>query len=54
MKAVYEIVVGEGVGKGRGGEILLPLGDDMVSRVEGARKFLGMLRGVLGLMGDAV
>ncbi len=41
MKAFHEVMVGEGVGKGREGEMLLPLWDGMVSRVEGAREFLG-------------
>ncbi len=34
MKAVYEVVVGEGVGKGRGGEKLLPLGRDITPRLK--------------------
>ncbi|KAK2731569.1 hypothetical protein FQN55_004642 [Onygenales sp. PD_40] len=40
MKAVYEVIVGEGVGEGRQAERFLPLGSDMVSRVEGVREYL--------------
>jgi NAD(P)-dependent dehydrogenase (short-subunit alcohol dehydrogenase family) len=34
MKAVYEVVVGEGVGAGREGEKFLPLGRDLAARVK--------------------
>ena len=34
MKAVYEVVVGEGVGKGREGERFLPLGRDLTARLQ--------------------
>ena len=34
MKAVYEVVVGEGVGKGRENERFLPLGRDIIARVK--------------------
>ncbi|KAI4126887.1 MAG: hypothetical protein LQ338_003501 [Usnochroma carphineum] len=34
MKAVYEVVVGEGAGAGREAERLLPLGSDMTARVK--------------------
>ncbi|MCJ1386376.1 hypothetical protein MMC17_009502 [Xylographa soralifera] len=34
MKAVYDVVVGEGVGKGREGERFLPLGRDLAARVK--------------------
>jgi hypothetical protein len=33
-KAMYEVVVGEGVGAGRESEEFLPLGRDMIPRVE--------------------
>jgi hypothetical protein len=33
-KAIYEVLVGEGVGAGREGERFLPLGRDMIPRVE--------------------
>jgi hypothetical protein len=33
-KAIYEVVVGEGVGTGRESERFLPLGRDMIPRVE--------------------
>lgn len=34
MNAVYDVVTGEGVGAGREGERLLPLGRDMTARVK--------------------
>ncbi|KAL2166078.1 hypothetical protein VTG60DRAFT_3312 [Thermothelomyces hinnuleus] len=34
MKAVYEVVVGEGVGAGREAERLLPLGRDLAARIK--------------------
>ena len=40
MKAVYEVVVGEGIGAGREAERLLPLGTDMVARVKAVRESL--------------
>jgi hypothetical protein len=49
MKAVCEVVVGEGVGKGREGERLLPWGNEMVSRLEGAREYLRRGLEVLGM-----
>ena len=33
-KAVYEVVMGEGIGKGREGERILPLGRDLAARVK--------------------
>jgi hypothetical protein len=33
-KAIYEVVVGEGVGVGRENEEFLPLGRDMIPRIE--------------------
>jgi hypothetical protein len=38
MKAVYEVVVGEGVGKGREAETMLPLGRDLAKRIEHVRE----------------
>ncbi|KAF2488478.1 putative short-chain oxidoreductase [Lophium mytilinum] len=40
MKAVYEVVVGQGVGEGRETEKLLLLGSDMVARATGVREQL--------------
>lgn len=40
MRAVYDIVVGEGVGEGKEKELFLPLGSDMVKRVEVLRDHL--------------
>jgi hypothetical protein len=34
MKAVYEVIVGEGIGVGREGERVLPLGRDEAVRVQ--------------------
>ena len=34
VKAIYEVVMGEGVGKGREGETFLPLGRDLAERVK--------------------
>lgn len=36
-KAIYEVVVGEGVGKGKGSELFLPLGREMEARVKLSR-----------------
>lgn len=33
-KAIYEVVMGEGVGKGKDSELFLPLGRDMEARVK--------------------
>jgi hypothetical protein len=38
MKAVYEVVMGEGVGKGREAETMLPLGRDLAKRIEHVRE----------------
>lgn len=40
MQAVYEVVVGEGRGNGKGDESLLILGNDMVARVGVAKAHL--------------
>ncbi|KAI1775753.1 putative short-chain oxidoreductase [Hypoxylon cercidicola] len=41
MKAVYEVVVGEGVGAGREAEQLLPLGFDMIARFKDVQESFG-------------
>ncbi|KAF2812099.1 NAD(P)-binding protein [Mytilinidion resinicola] len=48
MKAVYEVVVGEGIGEGREAEKLLLLGSDMMKRTEGVREQLGHALEVFG------
>lgn len=48
MKAVYEVVVGEGVGAGREAEPLLPLGFDMVARFKDAQESFGHAVEVFG------
>lgn len=40
MKAVYEVVVGEGAGTGREAERFLPLGTDMTTRVKVVQDYL--------------
>ncbi|KAI1211615.1 putative short-chain oxidoreductase [Annulohypoxylon truncatum] len=48
MKALYEVIVGEGVGKGREAERLLPLGQDMTVRVKTVQDYLGHALEVFG------
>ena len=48
MKAVYEVVVGEGVGAGREAEKLIPLGTDMTDRVKTVQGYLGHALEVFG------
>lgn len=40
MKAVYEVVAGEGAGAGRDAEQFLPLGTDMTLRVKKVQEYL--------------
>lgn len=40
MRAVYEVVIGEGAGKGHEDELFLPMGSDMVTRVGLATDFM--------------
>ena len=48
MKAVYEVVVGEGVGTGKEGERSLPLGRDMTERIRGVQAYLARALEVWG------
>lgn len=48
MKAVYDVVVGDGSGKGHEAEGLLPLGSDMTVRVKGVRDDLNHSLEVFG------
>lgn len=48
MKAVYEVVVGEGAGAGREAERFLPLGSDMTPRVKGVQDYLAHSLEVFG------
>ncbi|KAI0885455.1 putative short-chain oxidoreductase [Annulohypoxylon maeteangense] len=48
MKALYEVVIGEGVGKGHEAESLLPLGQDMTVRVKTVQEYLGHALEVFG------
>lgn len=54
MKALYEVVVGEGVGKGHEAERLLPLGQDMTLRIKGVQDYLGHALEVFGEVCDNV
>ena len=54
MKALYEVVVGEGVGEGREAERLLLLGPDMTVRAKGVRDYLGHALEVFGEVADGV
>lgn len=49
MKALFEVIVGEGVGAGRESEPLLIMGSDMVPRAEGV---VGALERSLEVFGE--
>ncbi|KAF7166348.1 hypothetical protein CNMCM5623_000053 [Aspergillus felis] len=48
MQALYQVVVGEGVGEGHETEKLLPLGSDMTPRLKGVQDYLGHALDVFG------
>lgn len=48
MKAVYEVVVGEGVGAGREAERLLPLGRDLAARIKTVQDYYAHAMEVFG------
>ncbi|KAM0249833.1 hypothetical protein ACHAQJ_008901 [Trichoderma viride] len=48
MKAVYEVVVGEGIGKNREAERALPLGRDLAARVQIVQDYLSHSMEVFG------
>ncbi|KAI1416223.1 putative short-chain oxidoreductase [Hypoxylon sp. FL1857] len=54
MKVLYEVVVGEGVGKGHEAERLLPLGQDMTVRIKTVRDYLEHALEVFGEACDSV
>ena len=54
MKAVYEVVVGEGVGAGREEERFLLLGSDMVARAKLARDYFEHGLEVFGEVAESV
>ncbi|KAH8435090.1 uncharacterized protein LDX57_012719 [Aspergillus melleus] len=54
MKALYEVVVGEGVGEGHEVERLLLLGSDMPPRAEGVQEYLGHAVEVFGAVAKGV
>lgn len=47
-KAIYEVVVGEGVGAGKESELFLPLGRDMEARIKLVQDRLGHCWDVFG------
>ncbi|KAF4248174.1 hypothetical protein CNMCM8980_006293 [Aspergillus fumigatiaffinis] len=54
MQAVYEVVVGEGLGEGHETEKLLPLGSDMTPRLKGVQDYLGHALEVFGSVTNSV
>ncbi|OJJ95669.1 hypothetical protein ASPACDRAFT_54979 [Aspergillus aculeatus ATCC 16872] len=54
MQALYEVVVGEGVGEGHQNEKLLPLGSDMTPRVRGVQDYLSHALEVFGSVTNSV
>ncbi|KAI0144119.1 putative short-chain oxidoreductase [Hypoxylon sp. NC0597] len=54
MKVLYEVIVGEGIGKGHEAERLLPLGTDMTVRLKTVRDYLGHALEVFGKVCDSV
>ena len=54
MRAVYDVVVGEGVGVGHEAEKLLPLGTDMTARVKVVRDYLAHAQEVFGDVTNSV
>ncbi|OAG11207.1 NAD(P)-binding protein [Paraphaeosphaeria sporulosa] len=54
MKAVYEVVVGEGVGEGKEAEKLLPLGSDITPRLKGLQDNAGHVIEVFGSVTNGV
>lgn len=54
MKAVYEVVVGEGVGAGKEAEKVLPLGSDITPRLKGLQDNAGHVIEVFGSVTDGV
>ena len=54
MKAVYEVVMGEGAGAGREAKKLLPLGNDMKTRLQRVHDYLAHSLDVFGDITDSV
>jgi hypothetical protein len=54
MQAVFEVVVGVGVGEGHQAEKLLPLGSDMTPRLKGAQEYLGHALDIFGPVTNSV
>jgi hypothetical protein len=48
MKAIYQVVVCEGIGEGHEAEQLLPLGSEMTPRLKGVQNYLGHALEVFG------
>lgn len=54
MRAVYQVVAGEGVGAGHQTEKLLPLGSDLATRFKGVQEYLGHALDVFGSVTNRV
>lgn len=54
MKALYDVVVGEGVGDGRQEERLLLLGSDMTPRAQGVQQYIGNALEAFGAVTNGV
>lgn len=54
MKALYEVVIGEGAGEGHEAERLLLLGPDMTARAKGVQDYLGHALEVFGEVANSV
>lgn len=54
MKAVFDVVTGQGVGAGHEAEPLLPLGPDMIPRVQGVRDHFAHTLEVFGSVAESV
>ncbi|RAH71372.1 putative short-chain oxidoreductase [Aspergillus aculeatinus CBS 121060] len=54
MQALYEVIVGEGVGESHQNEKLLPLGSDMTPRVRGVQDYLGHALEIFGSVTNSV
>lgn len=54
MKALYQLVVGEGFGAGKEKETFLPLGSEMIPRMTGVQEYLTHAKEVFGEITESV
>ncbi|KAI1366446.1 hypothetical protein F5Y08DRAFT_301178 [Xylaria arbuscula] len=54
MKALYQLVVGEGFGAGKEKETFLPLGSEMIPRMTGVQEYLAHAKEVFGDITESV